>query len=49
MKKIKASKQSLVDALPSLSAKVEEVANSLKLNLKNEASVTELIDALNKS
>lgn len=48
IKKIKASKQSLVDALPALSARIDEVVNSNKLNLKSEAGITELVEALNK-
>ncbi|MBC7873872.1 MAG: hypothetical protein H7Y01_07750 [Ferruginibacter sp.] len=48
LKRIKASKQSLTDALPALSAKIDEVVNAQKLNLKNEAGITELVDALNK-
>jgi hypothetical protein len=48
IKKIKASKQSLVEALPAYSAKIEEVVNSNKLNLKNEAGITELVQALNR-
>jgi hypothetical protein len=48
MKKIKTSKQSLVEALPALSARIEELVNSQKLNLKNEAGITELVHALNK-
>jgi hypothetical protein len=48
IKKIKPSKQSIVEALPSLSSKIEEVVSSNKLNLKSEAAITELVEALNK-
>ena len=48
IKRIKASKQSLVEALPSLSAKIDEVVTANKLNLKSEADITELVEALNK-
>jgi hypothetical protein len=48
IKKIKASKQSVVEALPALSAKIDEVVAANKLNLKSEADIAELIEALNK-
>jgi hypothetical protein len=48
IKRIKANKQSVVDALPSMSTKIEEVVSSHKLNLKNENAIKELIEALNK-
>lgn len=48
IKRIKASKQSVVDALPALSAKIEEVITANKLNLKNESDIAELVEALNK-
>lgn len=48
IKKIKANKQSLVDALPDFSAKIDEVVTSNKLNLKSESAIAELVDALNK-
>ena len=46
IKRIKANKQSVVDALPALSAKIDEVVNANKLNLKNEAGIAELVEAL---
>ncbi len=48
IKKIKASKQSLVEALPALSAKIDEVVAANKLNLKSESDIAELVEALNK-
>lgn len=48
IKKIKASKQSLVEALPALSAKIDEIVNTNKLNLKSESGIAELVEALNK-
>ncbi len=48
IKKIKASKQSVAEALPALSAKIDEVVAANKLNLKSEADIAELIEALNK-
>ena len=48
LKRIKANKKSLVEALPLLSSKIEEVISSNNLNLKNESAITDLIIALNK-
>lgn len=48
IKKIKAGKQAIVDAVPSLSAKIDEITKAQSLNLKNESDLTELVDALNK-
>jgi hypothetical protein len=48
LKRIKANKKSLVEALPLLSSKIEEVISSHNLNLKNESAITDLIIALNK-
>lgn len=48
IKKIKANKQSVADALPGLSSKIEELVAAHKLNLKNEAALAELVEALNK-
>ena len=48
IKKIKASKQSIADALPGLSSRIEELVSANKLNLKNEAAIAELVEALNK-
>jgi hypothetical protein len=48
IKRIKASKQSVVDALPALSGKIDEVVSANKLNLKSEAAIAELVEALNK-
>lgn len=48
IKKIKASKQSVAEALPALSAKIDEVVAANKLNLKSEADIAELIEALNR-
>ncbi len=48
IKRIKASKQSVVEALPALSARIDEVVSANKLNLKSEAGIAELVEALNK-
>jgi hypothetical protein len=48
LKRIKANKKSVVEALPLFSSKIEEVISSHNLNLKNEAAITDLIVALNK-
>lgn len=48
IKRIKASKQSVVEALPAMSAKIDEVVTANKLNLKSEADIAELVEALNK-
>src|SRR5690348_1306076 len=48
IKKIKASKSSVVEALPALSAKIDEVVSANKLNLKSETGIAELVEALNK-
>ncbi len=46
--RIKANKKSVVEALPALSSKIEEVISANHLNLKNESAITDLIVALNK-
>ena len=48
IKRIKASKQAIVDALPSLSAKIDEIASANNLKLKSEADIILLVEALNK-
>ena len=48
IKKIKASKKDVVEALPSLSAKIDEITASNNLKLKNEAELVTLVEALNK-
>lgn len=48
IKRIKANKKSVVEALPGLSSKIEEVISANNLSLKNESSITDLIIALNK-
>lgn len=48
IKKIKNSKQSLTDALPAFSAKIEELSGGGKLNLKTESGISELVQGLNK-
>jgi hypothetical protein len=48
IKRIKASKQSVVDALPALSTQIDQVVSSHKLNLKSESAIAELVEALNK-
>ncbi|HEV7780116.1 MAG TPA: hypothetical protein VGO58_02565 [Chitinophagaceae bacterium] len=48
IKRIKASKQSLVEALPALSSKIDEVVSANKINLKSESGIAELVEALNR-
>ena len=48
IKRIKASKKDLVEALPSMSAKIDEIASANNLKLKNEAEIAVLVEALNK-
>ncbi len=48
IKKIKAGKQSVADALPGMSAKIEEAIKAGDLNLKNESDIVTLINALNQ-
>lgn len=48
IKKIKAGKQSMVDALPGMSAKIEETIKTGNLNLKNESDLITLVKALNQ-
>mgnify|MGYP007022265348 CR=1 FL=1 len=48
MKKIKASKQSITEALPGMSAKIEEIVKTAGLNLKNETDIIKLVNELNK-
>ena len=44
---IKASKQSVVDALPGMSAKIEEAIKTGNLNLKSESDIVKLVNTLN--
>lgn len=48
IKRIKTSKQSVMDALPGMSAKIDEIINANKLKLKSEAEITALVEELNK-
>ena len=48
MKKIKTGKQSMTDALPGMTAKIEEAIKAGNLNLKNETDIIALVNALNK-
>ncbi|MEO6611499.1 MAG: hypothetical protein ABIT05_05180 [Chitinophagaceae bacterium] len=48
IKRIKASKKDLLEALPSMSAKIDEIASANNLKLKNEAEIAVLVEALNK-
>ena len=48
IKKIKAGKQSMVDALPGMSAKIEETIKTGNLNLKNESDLVTLVKVLNQ-
>ncbi len=47
-KKIKTGKQSVVDALPGMSSKIEEAIKAGNLNLKNESDLITLVKALNQ-
>ncbi len=48
IKKIKSAKQAIADALPALSAKIDEIIKAESLNLKNENDLATLVNALNK-
>ena len=48
IKKIKSGKKDLVEALPSLATKIDEIAASNNLKLKSESEITQLVEALNK-
>ena len=48
MKRRKPGKQSIIDALPGMAEKIEEIATKNKLKLKSESEITTLIDELNK-
>lgn len=48
IKRIKASKKDLVEALPSMSAKIDEIANANNLKLKSEAEIAIVVEALNQ-
>lgn len=48
IKRIKASKKDIVEALPSMSAKIDEISAANNLKLKTEAEIALLIEALNK-
>ena len=48
IKSLKSAKQSLHEALPSLASRIDEIAASKKLKLKNESDISQLIEELNK-
>lgn len=48
MKKIKTGKQGIADALPGMSAKIDELIKAGNLNLKSETDLTILVEGLNK-
>jgi hypothetical protein len=48
IKKIKTGKQSLLEALPGMSEKIEEAVKAGNFNLKNESDLIALVNALNK-
>ncbi|MEO7923790.1 MAG: hypothetical protein ABIR30_08925 [Chitinophagaceae bacterium] len=48
IKRIKASKKDLVEALPSMSARIDEIAAANNLKLKSEAEIAVLVEALNR-
>lgn len=48
IKRIKASKKDITDALPQLAGKIDEIAASNNLKLKNESEIITLVEELNK-
>lgn len=48
IKKIKASKKDIAEALPAFASKIEEIAASNNLKLKSESEIVTLVEALNK-
>lgn len=48
IKKIKLSKKEVTAAVPSLSARIEEIAGAKDLKLKNESDFVTLVDEINK-
>jgi hypothetical protein len=48
IKRIKASKKDIADALPALAGKIEEIAANNNLKLKSESELVALVEALNK-
>lgn len=48
IKRIKASKQSVAEALPGFSKQIDEAISANKLNLKNESAIAELVEVLNR-
>ena len=48
IKRIKASKKDITEALPALSSKIEEIAAKNNLKLKSESEIVTLVEALNK-
>jgi hypothetical protein len=47
IKSMKASRQSLKEALPSLASKIDEIATAKNLKLKSESDISILIESLN--
>lgn len=48
MKKIKAGKQAIADAVPAMASKIDEIIKTGNLNTKSETDLAALVDALNK-
>lgn len=48
IKRIKSGKKDLVEALPAMAAKIDEIVTTNNLKLKSEAEIALLIEALNK-
>ena len=48
LKSMKAGKQSLVEALPTLADRIQEIASAKNLRLKSETDISLLIEALNQ-
>ncbi len=48
IKKIKSAKKDIKDALPAMSAKIEEFSSSNNLKLKSESEIVLLVEALNR-
>lgn len=48
IKRIKSGKKDLIEALPAMAARIDEIVAANNLKLKSEADITLLIEALNK-
>jgi hypothetical protein len=48
IKRIKSGKKDLVEALPAMASRIEEIATANNLKLKSETEIAQLVQALNK-